>query len=41
MHNNFPFVLEGFYKIGEVFDKEALQRVRKIDLEVFEVKKDK
>lgn len=39
MHVNFPIVLEGFYKFGEVFDKDALARVRTYDSAVFEAKK--
>lgn len=35
----FPFLLEGFYQIGEIFDKESLARLRQIDRAVFEVKK--
>lgn len=41
MHVNFPYVLEGFYKFGEVFDKDALARLRTVDSAVFETKKDK
>lgn len=40
MHVNCPFVLEGFYKFGEVFDKDALARVRATDSAVFAVKKE-
>lgn len=40
MHVNFPFALEGFYKFGEIFDKDALARIRSTDSAVFAVKKD-
>lgn len=31
----FPSVLEGFYRIGELFDKDALARLRESDSETF------
>lgn len=39
MNENFPSILEGFYSVGEYFDKENIQRVRRIDAEVWSVKK--
>lgn len=41
IHEKFPSVLEGFYQIGEIFDKDALSRLRAVDATVFEVKKTK
>lgn len=35
----YPSILEGFYQLGELFDKDALARLRQRDLEVFEVKR--
>lgn len=39
--DKFPYLLEGFYKIGEIFDKDSLARLRQIDSAAFEVKKSK
>ncbi|XP_031617302.1 uncharacterized protein LOC116337115 [Contarinia nasturtii] len=37
----FPSILEGFYRIGEIFDKDALARLREADSATFAVKKSK
>lgn len=41
INDKFPYLLEGFYKIGEIFDKDSLARLRQIDSAAFEVKKSK
>lgn len=38
MHINCPYILESFYKFGELYDRDGIQRVRHIDSTVFEVK---
>lgn len=35
-HENYPFVLEGYYKVGEFFDsKKEIARTRQLDLAVW------
>lgn len=41
IHDKFPYLLEGFYKIGEIFDKDALARLRQVDSAAFETKRSK
>lgn len=36
MNENFPIVLESFYKLGEFTNKESIERLRTIDEAVFE-----
>lgn len=31
MHDNFPWILEGFYKTGEYLDPVALKHIREVD----------
>lgn len=31
MRINYPSVLSGYYKVGEVLDKEATERARQLD----------
>lgn len=37
MRNKCPFILESYYKFGEVLDKEKIERLRSVDKTVFEV----
>lgn len=39
MNEKYPSILEGFYKFGEFFDKDALAHIREVDLATFEAKK--
>lgn len=38
MHNKCPYILESFYKFGELWDSEKIKRVRRIDMMRFEGK---